>query len=54
MPTIDVFMEGVLAGGIVAIVVGYAMHVAEVRRIERRHAFGMRRHPAFGDRSSLP
>lgn len=47
MPTVDVFMEGFLAGAILASLAVYRMHVLEVRRIERQHAFGMRRHPAF-------
>lgn len=49
MPSVDIFAEGFLAGCIVASLGVYGLHVLEVRRIERRHVFGLKRHPAFKD-----
>lgn len=46
---VDIAVEGFLAGCIATSLLVYRLHVAEVRRIERRHAFGLKRHPAFRD-----
>jgi len=46
-PAVDLLAIGFLAGLTVGIVLTYALHVSAVARIERRHAFGLKRHPSF-------